>query len=135
MKPEIVITGAVRTPIGRFGGGLASLRAADLGTAAAAAAVERAGIPPDAVDQAIFGHARQAGCGPNVARQIGLRAGLWHDPGVEARSSDVGGLVPTENVMHASVGIGVAFRKLQLDLGVDVSDVLTTTSLSAIFAF
>ena len=76
MQRDIVIAGPVRTPIGSFGGGLASLTAADLGTRAAEAALERSGLRPDQVDQAIFGHARQAGCGPNVARQIGLRAGL-----------------------------------------------------------
>jgi acetyl-CoA C-acetyltransferase len=76
VKREIVIAGAVRTPIGKFGGGLAPLGAADLGTVAAQAALERGGVGSDGVHQAIFGHARQAGCGPNVARQIALRAGL-----------------------------------------------------------
>jgi acetyl-CoA C-acetyltransferase len=76
LNEEILVAGAVRTPIGRFGGSLAGSSAADLGTLAAQAALERAGLAPDQVDQAIFGHARQAGCGPNVARQIGLRAGL-----------------------------------------------------------
>ena len=66
----------MRTPIGRFGGALAALSAADLGTAAAEACLKRAGIAGDAVDQAIFGHARQAGGGPNTARQIAYRAGL-----------------------------------------------------------
>ena len=72
----IVLTAPVRTPIGRFGGILASLSAADLGTAAAAACLERADLEPDAVDQVIFGHARQAGGGPNTARQIGYRVGI-----------------------------------------------------------
>jgi acetyl-CoA C-acetyltransferase len=66
----------VRTPIGRFGGTLAPLAAADLGTAAARAALLRAGIGGDAVDQLVFGHARQAGGGPNTARQIAHRAGV-----------------------------------------------------------
>ncbi len=73
---EIVIAGAVRTPIGKFGGGLAALSAVELGTAAARAALERAGLSPDAVGQAIFGHARQAGAGPNPARQVAVRAGV-----------------------------------------------------------
>jgi acetyl-CoA C-acetyltransferase len=76
MEREIVIAGAIRTPIGKFGGGLATLGAADLGSVAARGAIERAGVPADAVDQAIFGHARQAGNGPNAARQISLRSGL-----------------------------------------------------------
>ena len=76
MSQDIVISGPVRTPIGRYGGGLASLPAVDLGVIAARAAMERADVPPDAVDQTIFGHARQAGCGPNGARQVAVRAGI-----------------------------------------------------------
>ncbi len=55
---------------------MASLSAADLGTAAAVAALERSGCPAERVDQVIFGHGRQAGGGPNTARQIGYRAGV-----------------------------------------------------------
>jgi acetyl-CoA C-acetyltransferase len=66
----------VRTPIGKFGGALASLSAADLGTAAAQAALERSGLDPARVDQVIFGHGRQGGGGPNTARQIAWRAGV-----------------------------------------------------------
>ncbi len=73
---EVVVAGAARTPIGRFGGALASLTAADLGASAGAEALRRAGIPPTAVDATIVGCARQAGCGPNVARQVSLRAGV-----------------------------------------------------------
>jgi acetyl-CoA C-acetyltransferase len=69
----IVLAAPVRTPIGRFGGGLASLTAADLGTVAAQACLNRAGLDPQEVDQVIFGHGRQAGGGPNTARQIGYR--------------------------------------------------------------
>ncbi|HKI05148.1 MAG TPA: thiolase family protein [Thermoanaerobaculia bacterium] len=73
---DIVLAAPVRTPIGKFGGALASLSAADLGTAAAKAALERAGLDPSNVDQVIFGHGRQAGGGPNTARQISYRAGV-----------------------------------------------------------
>jgi acetyl-CoA C-acetyltransferase len=66
----------VRTPIGKFGGSLASLTAADMGVVAAKAAMERAGIQPEQVEEAIFGNARQAGGGPNVARQISIRSGV-----------------------------------------------------------
>ncbi len=72
----IVLAGAVRTPIGKFGGNLLPLSAVDLGVAAAIAAVERAGISPDDVDEAVFGHARQAGAGPNPARQVSMGAGV-----------------------------------------------------------
>lgn len=73
---DIVLAAPVRTPIGRFGGVLASLTAADLGTAAAKAALARAGLDPGRVDQVIFGHGRQAGGGPNTARQISFRSGV-----------------------------------------------------------
>ncbi len=74
--PRLVLAAPVRTPIGRFGGALASLSAADLGTAAAKAALARAGLDAGAVDQVVFGHARQAGGGPNTARQIAFRSGV-----------------------------------------------------------
>jgi len=73
---SIVLAAPVRTPIGKFGGGLAPLSAADLGTAAAAACLDRAGLEPEQIDQLLFGHGRQAGCGPNTARQIAYRAGI-----------------------------------------------------------
>jgi acetyl-CoA C-acetyltransferase len=70
----VYILSAVRTPIGKFGGSLASLTAADMGVVAAKAAIERAGIQPDQVEETIFGNARQAGGGPNPARQISIRS-------------------------------------------------------------
>jgi acetyl-CoA C-acetyltransferase len=70
------ILSAVRTPIGKFGGSLASLTAADMGVFAAKAAMERAGIQPEQVEETIFGNARQAGGGPNPARQISVRSGV-----------------------------------------------------------
>lgn len=73
---EVVIASAVRTPIGKFGGSLSSLSSVDLGTIAAKAAIERAGLNAHDVDQAIFGNVLQAGSGQNVARQIALRAEL-----------------------------------------------------------
>ena len=75
MKP-VFLTGAVRTPIGRFGGSLQSWTAADLGTAVAKESLRRAQVQPDQIDDSIWGCARQAGGGPNVARQITFRAGV-----------------------------------------------------------
>jgi acetyl-CoA C-acetyltransferase len=72
----VYILSAVRTPIGKFGGSLASLTAADIGVVAAKAAIERAGIQPEQVEESIFGNARQAGGGPNPARQISIRSGV-----------------------------------------------------------
>src|SRR5882672_4752003 len=73
---DVYIVSAVRTPIGKFGGTLASQTAADTGVAAARAALERAGIQPQQVEETIFGNARQAGGGPNPARQISIRSGI-----------------------------------------------------------
>src|SRR5437870_12623137 len=75
MKP-VYLAGAVRTPIGRFGGSLASWTAADLGSAVARESLRRAQLQPDQIDDSIWGCARQAGGGPNVARQITFRAGV-----------------------------------------------------------
>ncbi len=75
MRPVFVLS-AARTPIGKFGGSFASLSAADLGEAAARAALERSGLPPAAIGETVFGHARQAGGGPNTARQVSHRAGV-----------------------------------------------------------
>ncbi len=75
MRPVCVLS-AVRTPIGKFGGAFAGLSAAELGAAAATAALERSGLSAAAVDETIFGHARQAGGGPNTARQVSHRAGV-----------------------------------------------------------
>ena len=72
---DVYLVGAVRTPIGRFGGALAGTTAAELGAAAAKASLERAGVAPGDVQEVIWGCARQAGTGPNLARQITHRAG------------------------------------------------------------
>jgi acetyl-CoA C-acetyltransferase len=73
---SVFVLSAARTPIGKFGGAFASMSAADLGEVAARAAIERSGLPPAALDETIFGHARQAGGGPNTARQVSHRAGV-----------------------------------------------------------
>lgn len=74
--PDVFIVSAVRTPIGKFGGALASLTAVDLGVVTAKAAMERASVDPKQVEEVIFGNARQAGGGPNPARQISMRSGV-----------------------------------------------------------
>jgi acetyl-CoA C-acetyltransferase len=73
---DVFILSAVRTPIGKFGGKLAKLTSPDLGVVVAKSALERAGIPTSEVEETIFGCARQAGNGPNPARQISIRSGV-----------------------------------------------------------
>jgi acetyl-CoA C-acetyltransferase len=89
----VYILSAVRTPIGKFGGALASLTAADIGVVAAKAAVERAGVRPEQIEESIFGNARQAGGGPNVARQISVRAGVPQEvPGFTVNKACASGM-------------------------------------------
>ena len=77
-----VILSAVRTPIGRFMGGLSPLSAPELGAIVVKEAVCRGGIDPKQVDEAVMGNVVQAGLGQNPARQAALKAGL--DPRVAA---------------------------------------------------
>ena len=71
----IVIAAAARTPMGGFQGSLASLKATDLGAAAVRAAVERAGVAPEAVEQIFMGCVLPAGLGQAPARQAAIGAG------------------------------------------------------------
>jgi acetyl-CoA C-acetyltransferase len=73
---EAVIVSAVRTPIGRFQGTLASLSASDLGAVAIRAAVERAGVDPASIDEVLMGNVVLAGQGQAPARQASIKAGL-----------------------------------------------------------
>ena len=73
---DVVIVGGARTPIGSFNGGLSSLSAVELGTAAINAALERAGVAPDAVSEVIMGQVLTAGAGQNPARQAAINVGI-----------------------------------------------------------
>jgi acetyl-CoA C-acetyltransferase len=73
---DVVILSAQRTPIGKYGGSFRDLHPAELGAVAARAAIERAGVAAADVDEILMGHGRQAGSGPNPARQVGHRAGV-----------------------------------------------------------
>ncbi|MEV3938396.1 acetyl-CoA C-acyltransferase [Glycomyces sp. NPDC049804] len=71
-----VVLAAARTPIGRFGGGLAEMPATALGGIAIAAALERSGVDPGRIGQVVLGHVLPAGCGQNPARQAAVAGGL-----------------------------------------------------------
>ena len=76
-EPEhAVIVGAVRTPVGSFGGQFKDVPATELGALAVRAALERVGIPGDDVDEVVLGCVLQAGLGQNPARQAALAAGI-----------------------------------------------------------
>jgi acetyl-CoA C-acetyltransferase len=80
-QDSIVIAGCARTPIGGFQGDLKDLSAPELGSAAIRAAVERAGIPPDSIQEVLFGCVLPAGVGQAPARQAALGAGLPQSTG------------------------------------------------------
>lgn len=73
---DIVLVSAARTPVGRFLGGLAAVSASELGAVAIRAALERAKLRPDQVDEVIMGQVLSAGCGQNPARQAAISAGI-----------------------------------------------------------
>jgi acetyl-CoA C-acetyltransferase len=75
MERAVILEGA-RTPVGKFLGSFAEVPAVELGTVAAREAMRRAGVEPGSVDQTIYGHARQAGNGPNTGRQVSVKAGV-----------------------------------------------------------
>lgn len=76
MIKDVYLAGAARTAIGSFGGAFAEKPAPQLGGVAIKAALHRAGVSPDAVEEVIFGNVLSAGLGQNVARQAGFAAGL-----------------------------------------------------------
>src|SRR2546423_15345645 len=75
---DILIVGAARTAIGKFGGSLAKLPAADLGALIIRKVLERAGVSPEQVSEVIMGQVLTAGVGQNPARQAAIKAGLPH---------------------------------------------------------
>ena len=78
-QKDVVIVAAARTPQGRLKGQLAPLTAVQLGAAAIRGALERGGIPADAVDAVLVGQVLQAGAGQNAARQAAIEAGIGWD--------------------------------------------------------
>jgi 3-oxoadipyl-CoA thiolase len=100
---EAVILSAVRTPVGRYGGALAGVRPDDLAALAISAAVERAGVPPEQIEDVYFGAANQAGeDNRNVARMAALLAGLPEDvAGVTVNRLCASGLSAVIGACHA----------------------------------
>lgn len=76
MKSEVYLIGAVRSPIGSFCGAFESVPAPTLGSLVAKAALKRAAVPPEQIDEVIFGNVVSAGLGQNVARQVAIGSGL-----------------------------------------------------------
>lgn len=103
--PRAVILSAVRTPVGRYGGALAEVRPDDLAAVAVAAAVERAGVPPDEIEDVWLGCANQAGeDNRNVARMAALLAGLPESvAGVTVNRLCASGLAAVVGASHAVI--------------------------------
>jgi 3-oxoadipyl-CoA thiolase len=101
--PRAVVLSAVRTPVGRYGGALAGVRPDDLAATAIAAAVERAGVPPEQIEDVWFGNANQAGeDNRNVARMAVLLAGLPESvAGVTVNRLCASGLSAVVGACHA----------------------------------
>lgn len=110
---EVVILGAARTPIGRFGGAFKDVHAAELGRVAAEAALQRAGVAPADVNEVVMGHGRPAGVGPNPARQVAHRAGVPHGaPAYTVNKACAGGMQAiasaAQSIMLGESGIVLA---------------------------
>ncbi|MDR0227295.1 MAG: acetyl-CoA C-acyltransferase [Burkholderiaceae bacterium] len=106
MQDPIVIVGAARTPMGGFQGDFADLAAHDLGGAAIRAAVERAGIAPDKVDEVLFGNCLMAGQGQAPARQAGFKGGLPRSTGAVTLSKMCGAGMEATLLAHDQLVAG-----------------------------
>jgi acetyl-CoA C-acetyltransferase len=100
LADPIVIVGAARTPMGAFQGDFAGLTAHDLGGAAIAAAVERAGIAPSAVGEVLFGNCLMAGQGQAPARQAAFKGGLPKETGAVTLSKMCGSGMKAAMLAH-----------------------------------
>jgi len=105
---EVVIIGAARTAIGRFGGTISSIPAVELGGVAIGAAVQRAGIDPATVDEVLVGQVIQAGCGQAPARQAALKAGLPPSVGATTVNKVCGSSLKTIAMAANAIAVGDA---------------------------
>ena len=106
MSESIVILGAARTPMGGFQGDFASLAAHDLGGAAIRAAVERAGVAADKIDEVLFGNCLMAGQGQAPARQAGFKGGLPASTGAVTLSKMCGSGMEATLLAHDQLVAG-----------------------------
>src|SRR4051812_16154878 len=108
MSKEVVIVSAVRTPIGSFQGGLSSLTAPQLGAVAIKAALERAGLKPETVQEVLMGNVLQAGVGQAPARQAAIFAGLPHTVPCTTINKVCGSGLKTVAQAYQSIALGDA---------------------------
>ncbi|MDR1065912.1 MAG: acetyl-CoA C-acetyltransferase [Clostridiales bacterium] len=108
MSREVVIAGAVRTAIGKFGGSLADVPVAELGAIVVKETLKRSGIPPEKADQVILGCVIQAALGQNVSRQAAIKAGLPVEVPAQTLNFVCGSGLNSVNVAAALVASGQA---------------------------
>ena len=106
MSDAVVILGAARTPMGAFQGDFASLAAHDLGGVAIRAAVARAGVAPEKVDEVLFGNCLMAGQGQAPARQAGFKGGLPASTGAVTLSKMCGSAMEATMLAHDQLVAG-----------------------------
>jgi len=104
--PRTVILSAARTPIGKLGGGLASLDATDLGGVAIKAALERADVAPEQVEHVVMGQVLQAGQGQIPSRQAQIRAGIPRDVSSETINKVCASGVRAAGILDAAIRAG-----------------------------
>jgi len=107
VERAVILEGA-RTPIGKFLGAYSDVPVVDLGITATREALRRADVDPAAVEEAVFGHARQAGNGPNTARQVSYRAGMGETVPAHTVNMACGSGVKAIEAASQQIGLGNA---------------------------
>jgi acetyl-CoA C-acetyltransferase len=110
--PRTVILGTARTPVGKLGGGLSTLRAPDLGGIAIKAALERAEVAPEQVQHVVMGQVLQAGTGQIPSRQAQIEAGIPIETTSETVNKVCASGIRAAGIIDASIRAG------DMDLGV-----------------
>ena len=114
---EVVIINGARTAIGSFGGTLKNLSVIDIGIIAVKGALQRTGVKPEQIEEVVFGHARQAGTGPNAARIVSVRAGVPNEvPAFGIQKACISGL---KAIMLAADSIRLGRSEIVLAGGMD----------------
>src|SRR4051794_38645390 len=106
MMPRTVILGSARTPVGKLGGGLSSLKATELGGIAIGAALERADVAPEQVQHVVMGHVLQAGQGQIPSRQAQINAGIPKEVSSETINKVCASGIRAVGLLDASIRAG-----------------------------
>src|SRR5215207_855819 len=104
--PRTVILGSARTPVGKMGGGLASLHPTELGGIAIEAALERSGVEPEQVQHVVMGQVLQAGQGQIPSRQAQIEAGIPKEVSSETVNKVCASGVRAAGILDAAIRVG-----------------------------